>query len=151
VKRRVVIRGTLPFDLKFDDYFWAPTKSERKVLQQETIRRTRLEWFGEENRKWDQQIDRVLRLRAKNLETSVAEDRMWLKYENDREERKSELNRQLTAIQEYYRTEREKELAAEDKARREKAKLVLKEINADIARFDRLALASRGVIRGRRS
>ena len=61
-----------------------------------------------------------------------------------------DLEAELTAIQTYFRTEREKELAAEDQARREKAKLVMKEINADIARFDRAALARRGVIRGRR-
>ena len=65
-------------------------------------------------------------------------------------ERQNELEVELTAIQTYFRTEREKELAAEDQARREKAKLVLKEINVDIARFDRATLARRGVIRGRR-
>jgi hypothetical protein len=72
----------------------------------------------------------------------VARDLPWL-------ERQNELEAELVAIQTYYRTEREKELAAEDKARREKARIILKEINADIARFDRATLTRRGVIRGR--
>ena len=65
-------------------------------------------------------------------------------------ERQNELEAGLTAIQTYFRTEREKELAAEDQARREKVKRILKDINADIARFNRATLARRGVIRGRR-
>jgi len=60
------------------------------------------------------------------------------------------LEAELTAIQTYFLGEREKELAAGDKARREKVKFILKEINIDIARFDRATLARRGVIRGRR-
>ncbi len=43
-------------------------------------------------------------------------------------QRQNELDAELTAIQRYFRTEREKELAAEDQARRENAKLLGKEI-----------------------
>jgi hypothetical protein len=81
----------------------------------------------------------------------VAEDRLWLKYEADRESRKADMVLQLTAIQEYYRIEREKELARDDKARREKAKQLLKEINTDIAKFERAELMKRCVVRGRRA
>jgi hypothetical protein len=43
-------------------------------------------------------------------------------------ERQNELDAELTAIQRYFRTEREKELAVEDQARRENAKFLGKEI-----------------------
>lgn len=46
---------------------------------------------------------------------------MWFEGQN-------EFDAELTAIQRYFRTEREKELAAEDQALRENAKLLGKEI-----------------------
>ena len=92
---------------------------------------------------WDAQELAYYRRKHEEFSIDVARDRVWI-------ERQNELEAELTAIQTYFRTEREKELAAEDQARREKAKLVMKEINADIARFDRTTLARRGVIRGRR-
>jgi hypothetical protein len=59
-------------------------------------------------------------------------------------------DQELRAMQAYFEKQREEKLAAEDKARREKALQLMKEINADINKFDRAELARRGVIRGRR-
>ena len=116
-----------------NDYYWYPTREERM-----------LERLAQMKAEWDAQELAYYRRKLREHGEDVARDLPWL-------ERQNELEVELAAIQNYYRTEREKELAAEDKARREKAKLILKEINTGIARFDRAALARRGVIRGRRS
>jgi hypothetical protein len=125
-------RAKVPPGYREADFYWYPTREERIL---ERLAQMKAEWDAQE----------LAYYRRKNQEFSieVARDRAWL-------ERQDELEAELTAIQTYFRTEREKELAAEDQARREKAKLVMKEINADIARFDRATLARRGVIRGRR-
>jgi len=115
------------------DYYWFPTREERI-----------LDRLAEMKKEWDAQELAYYRRKLREHGADVARDLPWL-------ERQNELEAELTAIQTYFRTEREKELAAEDQARREKAKLILKEINADINRFDRTTLARRGVIRGLRS
>jgi len=115
------------------DYYWFPTREERIV-----------ERLAEMKKEWDAQELAYYRRKQREHAEDVARDLPWL-------ERQNELEAELAAIQTYFLAEREKELAAEDQARREKAKLILKEINTDIARFERAALARRGVIRGRRS
>ena len=114
------------------DYYWYPTREERI-----------LERLAQMKAEWDAQELAYYRRKLREYGEDVARDLPWL-------ERQNELEAELTAIQTYFRTEGAKELAAEDQARREKAKLVMKEINADIAQFDRATLARRGVIRGRR-
>ena len=126
-------RAKVPPGYRELDYYWYPTREERI-----------LERLAEMSKEWDAQELAYYRRKAREFGDQVARDREWILRHNT-------LEAELNAIQTYYRTEREKELTAGDKARREKAKLVLKEINADIARFDRAALARRGVIRGRRS
>ena len=114
-----------------NDYYWYPTREERI-----------LERLAQMKTEWDAQELAYYRRKLREHGEAVARDLPWL-------ERQNELEAELTAIQTYFLAEREKELAAQDQARREKAKLVMKEINADIARFDRATLARRGVIRGR--
>ncbi len=126
-------RAKVPPGYREQDYYWFPTREERI-----------LERLVEMKKEWDAQELAYYRRKCREHGEDVARDLPWL-------ERQNELEAELTAIQAYYRTEREKELAAEDQARREKAKLILREINTDIARFDRATLARRGVIRGRRS
>ena len=121
----------LPPGFSDKDYHFYPTWDERI-----------LERLAQMKTEWDSQELAYYRRKLREHGEDVARDLPWL-------ERQNELEAELTAIQTYFRTEREKELAAEDQARREKAKLVMKEINADIARFDRATLARRGVIRGR--
>jgi hypothetical protein len=115
------------------DYYWYPTREERI-----------LERLAQMKTEWDAQELAYYRRKLREHGEDVARDLPWL-------ERQNELEAELTAIQTYFRTEREKELAAEDEARREKAKLILNEINTDINRFDRETLARRGQIRGRHS
>jgi hypothetical protein len=126
-------RAKVPPGYCEQDYYWFPTREERI-----------LERLAEMKKEWDAQELAYYRRKHREHGEDVARDLPWL-------ERQNELEGELNAIQAYYRTEREKELAAEDQARREKAKLILKEINTDIARFDRATLARRGVTRGRRS
>jgi len=123
----------VPPGYREQDYYWFPTREERI-----------LERLAEMKKEWDAQELAYYRRKCREHGEEVARDLPWL-------ERQRELAAELTAIQVYYRTEREKELAAEDQVRRVKAKLILREINTDIARFDRATLARRGVIRGRRS
>jgi hypothetical protein len=123
----------LPYGINLSQFYWYPTREERIL--------TRLK---EMKADWDAQELAYYRRKARELGADVARDREWL-------ERRNALEAELTAIQAYYRTEREKELAAEDKARREKAMQLLKEINTDIAKFERAELMRRGVVRGRRT
>ena len=125
-------RAKVPPGYCEQDYYWFPTREERI-----------LERLAEMKKEWDAQELAYYRRKCREHGEDVARDLPWL-------ERQRELEAELTAIQSYYRTEREKELAADDQARRVKAKLILKEINCDIARFDRATLQRRGVIRGRR-
>jgi hypothetical protein len=122
----------VPPGYREQDYFWQPTREEHILMR---LRRMKAEW--------DAQELAYYRRKASEIRQDVARDLPWI-------ERQNELEAELTAIQTYFRTEREKELAVEDQARREKAKLLLKEINADVARFERATLERRGVIRGRR-
>jgi hypothetical protein len=130
--KNVPIPRKLPPGFDTHDYYWMPTREERV-----------LERLAQMKAEWDSQELAYYRRKLREHSEDVARDLPWL-------ERQNELEAELTAIQTYFRAERAKELAAEDQARREKAKLVMKEINADIARFDRATLARRGVIRGRR-
>jgi hypothetical protein len=114
-------------------YWWHPTREERIL--------TRLKEMKAE---WDAQELAYHRRKYREFAADVARDREWL-------ERQNAVGAELMAIQTYYKTAQEKELAAEDKARREKAKQLLKEINTDIAKFERAELMKRGVIRGSRS
>jgi|SRR5271166_2929297 len=126
-------RAKVPPGYCEQDYYWFPTREERI-----------LERLAEMKKEWDAQELAYYRRKCREHGEDVARDLPWL-------ERQRELEVELTAIQTYYRTERDKELAAADQARREKARIILKEINADITRFDRATLTRRGVIRGRRS
>jgi hypothetical protein len=123
----------VPPGYREQDYFWQPTREEHILMR---LQRMKAEW--------DAQELAYYRRRANEIGREVARDLPWL-------ERQNELEAELSAIQTYFRTEREKELAKEDQARREKAKLILKEINTDINRFERATLDRRGVVRGRRS
>ncbi len=129
----MIRRAKLPPGYREQDYYWYPTREERI-----------LERLAEMKKEWDAQELAFYRRKCREHGEDVARDLPWL-------ERQRELEAELIAIQAYYRTEREKELAAEDQARREKAKLILKEINTEIARSERATLARRGVIRGLRS
>jgi len=126
-------RSRVPPGFCEQDYYWYPTREERILGR-----------LAEMQKEWDAQELAYYRRKAREFGEHVARDREWLVRQNA-------LEAGLNAIQIYYRIEREKELAAEDQARRDKAKRLLSEINANIARFDRAALARRGVIRGRRS
>jgi hypothetical protein len=126
-------RAKVPSGYREQDYYWFPTREER-ILERLAVMK----------KEWDAQELAYYRRKADEIGRDVARDLPWL-------ERQNELEAELTVIQMYFRTEREKELAAEDQGRREKAKLILKEINTDIARFERATLERRGVVRGRRA
>jgi hypothetical protein len=115
------------------DYYWYPTREERI-----------LDRLWEMKKEWDDQELVYYCRKAREFGEQIARDREWL-------ERQNALEAELNAIQTYYRIEREKELAAEDKARREKSRQLLKEINGDMAKLERTELMRRGVVRGRRS
>jgi hypothetical protein len=126
-------RAKVPPGYCEQDYYWYPTREERILGR-----------LAEMRKEWDAQELAYYRRKAREFGEQVARDREWL-------QRHNALETELNAIQTYYRTEREKELAAEDKARRERAKQLLKEINTDIAKFERAELMRRGVVRGRRT
>jgi hypothetical protein len=130
---RFPVPRKLPPGFDMHDYYWMPTREEHIL---ERLREMKAEWDAQELAYYRRKVAEIGR--------DVARDLPWL-------ERQNELEAELTAIQTYFRTEREKELAAEDQARREKAKLILKEINTDINRFEKATLDRRGLIRGRRS
>jgi hypothetical protein len=131
--KNVPIPRKLPPGFDTHDYYWMPTREERILAR-----------LAEMKAEWDAQELAYYRRKHREHFEDVARDLPWL-------ERQNELEAELTAIQTYFRTEREKELAQEDKVRREKAKNIVKELNAEINRFDRTTLARRGVIRGLRS
>jgi hypothetical protein len=152
----------LPTGIRPSDFYWEPVSNLPKRPKKKPLvpfteaeklaykAHHRLKILQRWKEKWDRQETEYLRRRAKALEASVAADKEWLRIENEREERRMQAEAELKAVQHYYRSEREKELAAQDKARRDKAAKLLKEINADACKSERDLLASRGAIRGRR-
>jgi len=114
------------------DYHFYPTWDERI-----------LERLGKIERDWDAAEDRILKLRAKAVEASVAADRAWLTLEQEREERKLQSDAELKKVQDYFNGERDKELRAA-------LKRITKDMNKDILKTEREALVRRGAIRGRR-
>src|SRR5208283_1825817 len=114
------------------DYHFYPTWDERI-----------LERLGKIERDWDATEDRILKLRAKAIEASVAADRAWLTLEQEREERKLQSDAELKQVQDYFNRERDMELRAA-------LKRITTDLNIDIVKTEREELARRGVIRGRR-
>ena len=114
------------------DYHFYPTWDERI-----------LERLGKIERDWDAAEDRILKLRAKAVEASVAADRAWLTLEQEREERKLQSDAELKTVQDYFNGELDKE-------RRAALKRITNDLNKDILKTEREALVRRGAIRGRR-
>src|SRR5208337_4129508 len=104
------------------DYHFYPTWDERI-----------LERLGKIERDWDAAEDRILKLRAKAVEASVAADRAWLTLEQEREERKLQSDAELKKVQDYFNGERDKELRAA-------LKRITKDMNKDILKTEREAL-----------
>src|SRR5271157_2923537 len=115
------------------DYHFYPTWDERIL---ERLRKIESEWDAAE--------DRILKLRAKAIEASVAADRAWLKLEQEREERKLQSDAELKKVQDYFNGERDKEL-------RTALKRITNDLNKDIVKNEHEMLARRDVIRGRRA
>jgi len=116
-----------------NDYHFFPTWDERI-----------LERLHKLEREWDASEDRILKLRAKAIEASVAADKAWLKLEQERQERKLQSDAELKKVQDYFNGERDKELRAA-------MKRITKDLNKDTVKRERELLASRGAIRGRRN
>jgi len=114
------------------DYHFYPTWDERILERLRKIERD-----------WDATEDRILKLRAKAIEASVAADRAWLTLEQEREERKLQSDAELKQVQDYFNRERDMELRAA-------LKRITTDLNIDIVKTEREELARRGVIRGRR-
>jgi len=116
-----------------NDYHFFPTWDERIL---ERVRKIEAGWDAAEGR--------ILKLRAKAIEASVAADRTWLKLEQEREERKLQSAAELKNVQDYFNGERDKELRAA-------LKRITNDLNKDIVKNEHEMLARRDVIRGRRA
>ena len=73
-----------------------------------------------------------------------------LRFRDEHSARCWEQKHRLAQIQEYYRSEHEKEAEAGDRRRREELAKIVKRVNQDTCRLEREKLTRRGVVRGRR-
>ena len=151
-------RVALPAGVRLDDMEWeSPRRPKKKppvkmnsgpkLSYPDWLKRKaqdRLAMLRRLNNQWQKEEMEYYQRKAKELAAEIERDRVWL-------ERQNALEAELTAIQTYYKTELEKEQAAEDKRRREKLKSVIRDISADVCRTERETLARRGQIRGRRA
>src|SRR5208283_428584 len=83
------------------DYHFYPTWDERILERLHKI-----------EREWDATEDRILKLRAKAIEASVAADKAWLKLEQEREVRQLQSDAERKKVQDYFNGELDKERRA---------------------------------------
>jgi hypothetical protein len=132
----------LPLGIRLADYFWSPDKAEREVNLAAQRRRAALAKLAKLEVEWKVQDELRLRRRAAELAVVVAADKEWLAREQAWEE-------QLQKIQDYYRSEAQREAAEERKRLLAKLDKVTRQMNKSDVRAERQELLRRGVFRGR--
>ncbi|HEY2119591.1 MAG TPA: hypothetical protein VGH37_10445 [Candidatus Acidoferrum sp.] len=146
------IRGTVALDLKLDDFDWFEPKKRRKPRKTDTeILNRHRDNVRAKLRRLDAHFVeaeiRILKRRARLIADEIELDAMKQRLDDERADRKRQLETELETIQKYYANENQKQLDKEDKARRDYAAKLLKEINADRCKNERELFRRRGVIR----
>jgi hypothetical protein len=128
---------------KASTYLFEPDEEERQYVRNERHRQNSLAKLRKLDAPFaDQQIE-YLRSKCAALQSVIDADRAWLAAQAERE---AELKR----VNDWWASEREKELKAEDEQRRKKLARATEQINRDTVRREREQFSQRGLIRGKK-
>lgn len=128
---------------KADNFLFEPDEEERQYVRNEGHRQNSLAKLRKLDALFADQQMEYLRSKCAALQSVIDADRAWLAAQAERE---AELKR----VNDWWASERKKELKAEDEQRRKKLARATEQINRDAVRREREQFSQRGLIRGRK-
>src|SRR5208337_176006 len=119
-----------------------PRTKKPKYTREEKLAYQSRQKYASILRRFEREENAYLRRQGRRIAAEVKRDQLWLKQEELRERRLAKTEKQLSEIANWFIEQNKLEEAQRDQARRDRAKKLLDEINADTVKHERELLAS---------